>query len=260
MDRNSVDYWNRMAASSPADARDAILLGFRNEKAFDEAGEIDARHLILPFISKSDIVVDIGCGVGRLLKWVAPHCKRAVGLDISSEMLARARHWLCGAPNVELKRIPLSLKLPLMDSSADFIYFYHVSEHLEREDTFKLLREIKRCLRRSGSALVQVSLIDHPDNQKGFEKWAYIKDKESIRSRFYTEDEFRVILKMLKLYPQIRLFIPGELVLIVTPSDSRPLGEMPLVRLYSENDTKMKESPRGKRRPRALAKAKANVK
>lgn len=235
MNKKSIDYWDTMAASSPADARDAILLGFRDENAFDKAGEVDAQHLILPFISSSDTVVDLGCGIGRLLKWVAPHCRQAVGLDVSILMLKLARQWLRQVPNARLKKIPLSLKLPLLDRSADFIYFYHVSEHLEREDAFKLLKEIKRCLRKTGSALVQFSLIRHPHNQEAFKEWVDIKDNASVRSRFYTEEEVLVMLNLVRLYPQIRLFIPGELALIVTPSGSSVVGEMPRVRLYSEN-------------------------
>jgi SAM-dependent methyltransferase len=242
MDKKSTDYWNKAAASSPAEARDAILLGFRDEKAFDETGELDVQHLVLPFISSSDVVVDVGCGIGRLLKWVAPHCRQVVGLDVSGEMLKLARRRLRWTSNVQLKKIPLSLKLPLPDQSADFIYFYHVSEHLEREDTFSLLGEIRRCLRKSGSALVQVSLIKHPDNREAFKEWVGVKDNASVRSRFYTEEEFLLILDMLKLYPQVRLFIPGELALVVTPKDSRVLGEMPLVRLHSEHGAQKRKA------------------
>lgn len=235
MDKKSLTYWNLMAASSPADARDAILVGFRGVRQFDAAGETDARYLVLPFISRSDTVVEVGCGIGRLLKWVAPHCRRVIGLDVSTEMLKLARQWLKAIPNVELRKIPLSLKLPLKTGSADFMIFYHVSEHLEREDTFALLREIRRCLRRSGSALVQFSVLSHLDNQKAFKKWVGVKDDESVRSRFYSEEEISLLLGMVGLHPQIRLFIPGEVVLVVTTSDSRVLGEMPIVRLHAES-------------------------
>ena len=79
-----------------------------------------------------------------MLKWVVPHCRRAVGLDVSSAMLRKARRHLRGLPQVELKRLPKTLKFPFRGGSFDFIYFFHVVEHLEREDALTMLREIRR--------------------------------------------------------------------------------------------------------------------
>ena len=231
MKKQSVEYWNTVAASSDADARDAVLWGFRSERAFDEAGREDATHLILPFLSERDTVLDVGCGLGRLLKWAASSCGRAIGLDVSKEMLNKARHRLRGFPNVHLKRLPLTLRFPVPDRSIDFAYFYHVSEHLEREDTYKILREIRRCLRPAGRSLVQFSLLAHPDNRREFRTWAREGDEDGVRSRFYSESEAETLLSMVGLFPQIRLYVPGEFVVVATKSDSRVLGQMPLVQL-----------------------------
>lgn len=232
--QQAVQYWNRIAASSDADARDAVLWRFRSERAFDEAGREDAAHLILPFVSEGDTVLDVGCGLGRLLKWAAGSCKRAIGVDVSKEMLEKARKRLSGLRNVELKRLPLSLRFPLSPKSVDFAYFYHVSEHLDREDTFRILREMKRCLRPAGRCLVQFALLDHPDNQLEFRTWAREGDDEGVRSRFYSDAEALTLLSMAGLYPQLRLYIPGEFVVVVTGTDARVLGEMPLVRLVRD--------------------------
>lgn len=231
MRKESVDYWNEIAAASDSEARAAVLRGFSAEKAFDAAGLEDARHLTLPFINPSDTVLDIGCGLGRLLKWTASSSRRAIGLDISKEMLKKARRRLAGLKNVQLKQLPLSLRFPLPDQSIDFAYFYHVSEHLEREDSYKILLEIRRCLRQTGKALVQFSLLDYVDNQREFVKWARRGDDEDVRSRFYTEIEVETLLHLARLFPQIRLFIPGEFVVLVTKHDNRLLGQMPLVEL-----------------------------
>jgi SAM-dependent methyltransferase len=125
----------------------------------------------------------------------------------------------------------MNLRLPVADRTIDFAYFYHVSEHLEREDTYKILREIRRCLKPMGKALVQLSLIDHPDNQREFRTWARNGDDEGVRSRFYTEDEANTFLEMVALIPQIRLYIPGEFAVVVTKKDARVLGEMPLIQM-----------------------------
>ena len=230
MQKNSVRYWNTIAGKSDADARDAVLAGFRDATAFDEAGREDAAHLVLPFVAPTDVVMDVGCGLGRLLKWVAPACKHVIGLDVSEEMLKKAAHRLAEIPNLQLKAIPLPLRLPVASRTVNFAYFYHVSEHLEREDAYALLTEIRRCLRSTGSALVQFGLLSHPDNMHEFQKWVRKGDPEGVRSRFYTEAEAMDFLRMANLFPQLRLYIPGEFVVVVTSQDRRDLGQMPLVR------------------------------
>lgn len=234
MKKEAIKYWNNIASKSDADARDAILSGFRSKNKFDESGRTDAQHLLLPFISDRDTILDVGCGIGRLLKWTASHCSYAIGLDISSEMLKKAKQHLFRHKNVSLKKLPRSLRFPIPTRTIDFAYFYHVSEHMDKEHAFTILEEIRKCLRRDGRALVQFSLITHPDNQREFKTWVRHGDPESVRSRFYTEEEVHSFLQMVKLYPQIRLYIPGKFAVIVTKSDSRVLGEMPLVKLYNE--------------------------
>jgi SAM-dependent methyltransferase len=224
-------YWDEIAKRSAADARDAVLCGFRSEADFDAAGRDDARSLILPFLSADSVVLDVGCGVGRLAKWVSPHCRRLIALDISKEMLGRARVRLASSSNVTFRKLALNLRFPVPDRWVDFAYFYHVSEHMEREDAFRILSEIRRCLRTSGSALVQFSLITHADNQVEFRRWARAGDEEGVRSRFYTEEEASSLLGMANLHPQIRFYIPGEFAVVVTKRDNRALGAMPMVTL-----------------------------
>ena len=47
--------------------RDAMLAGFRAERAFDESGRVDARHHLLPFVLRGDRVLNVGCGIAGLL-------------------------------------------------------------------------------------------------------------------------------------------------------------------------------------------------
>ncbi|MBI5084014.1 MAG: class I SAM-dependent methyltransferase [Acidobacteria bacterium] len=231
MKPQAIQYWNSKAEASDAETRDAILCGFLSEKSFDEAGKVDAEHLLLPFIQPGHTVLDIGCGIGRLLKWVAPRCSKAIGMDISKGMLAKARRRLSSLPNLELMQLPQRLTFPLASASVDFAYFYHVSEHMDREDAYKILGEIRRTLKSNGVALVQFSLLDHPDNRGEFLRWAKAGDAEGVRSRFYTEQEAHLMLDMAGLHPQVRLYVPGELVVAVTKRSQDTLGEMPLIQL-----------------------------
>ena len=233
MRRNAVAYWDKMGKARDVETRDAILCGFRSERAFDEAGREDASHLICPFITSSDTVLDVGCGIGRLLRWVAPRCLRIYGLDVSRAMLLKAKRRCQNLRNVSLRRLSTSLRFPFADHTIDFAYLYHVSEHMDREDLFAMLREMRRVLRPRARALVQFSLLEHRDNQREFRKWATRGDSEGVRSRFYTEAEAALMLQLARLYPQIRLYIPGEYAVVAARTDNRPLGAMPLVKLRS---------------------------
>lgn len=234
MRKEAVRYWEDVAAQDLAAVRDAMLAGFDSERAFDESGRADARHLLLPFLSHDDIVLDVGCGIGRLLKWVAPHCRRAIGLDVSRGLLRIARRRLSGVSNVRLATLPRSLAFPVESGAVDFAWYYHVSMHVDREDNLRILREIRRSLRPRGSALIQFSLIEHPEFREDLARWAQERDEAELGASYFTESEARIFLELARLHPQIRLFVPGEFVAVVTKRDPRVLGEMPLVELRTE--------------------------
>src|SRR4051794_7796886 len=40
-------------------------------------------------VTPRDVIVDIGCGVGRLTRVLAGRARRVIGVDVSAEMLAR---------------------------------------------------------------------------------------------------------------------------------------------------------------------------
>jgi SAM-dependent methyltransferase len=146
-------------------------------------------------------------------------------------MLAKARKHLQGLPNVELHVLPLDMKVPFPSGEFDFIYFYHVSEHLEREDAFRALREIRRCLKPTGRCLIQFSLLHHLDNQAEFRKWERLGDEDDVRSRFYTEEEVMLLLGMVRLHPMLRFYIPGEIAIVASARRNETLGQMPHLQL-----------------------------
>src|SRR6188508_654963 len=79
--------WNAFVAIYDSEeVRDPQRAG----EAFWRAGEGDARWLET-FFTPGERILDLGCGMGRVLFFLAPRAGEAIGVDISSEMLARAR-------------------------------------------------------------------------------------------------------------------------------------------------------------------------
>lgn len=48
-------------------------------------------EMILPHLRPTDVVIDIGCGNGRLAAAISPHVKKVCGVDYSQELVEDAR-------------------------------------------------------------------------------------------------------------------------------------------------------------------------
>ena len=101
-------------------------------------------------------VLEIGCGVGRLLRPLAARVARVVGMDLSEEMLRRARYYCAGLPNVELHVTDGRLDF-LADGEFDFVFSHIVFQHLPRKTYVeRYFREAYRVLAPGGMFRVQV--------------------------------------------------------------------------------------------------------
>ena len=75
-----------------------------------------------------DTVIEIGCGIGRLTRAIAPEVGRVIALDISENMLSIARE--ANLPNVDFIEAS-GFSLPrIPDQSVEFALGYCVFQHL----------------------------------------------------------------------------------------------------------------------------------
>jgi cyclopropane fatty-acyl-phospholipid synthase-like methyltransferase len=101
-------------------------------------------------------VLEIGCGVGRLLRPLSGRFARVVGVDVSAGMLDRARDYCKGLPNVELELTDGSLDF-LPDAAFDFVFSHIVFQHLPRKAyAERYFRDAFRVLATGGVFRVQV--------------------------------------------------------------------------------------------------------
>jgi cyclopropane fatty-acyl-phospholipid synthase-like methyltransferase len=102
--------------------------------AFAESGERDLEQHVLDGLSVSRDwrVLEIGCGMGRLVKPLSRRVARVVGVDLSDEMLRLARHYCRGLSNVEFRQTDGRLDF-LADSAFDFVFSHIVFQHLPRK-------------------------------------------------------------------------------------------------------------------------------
>jgi len=111
--------------------------------------------------------LDVGCGYGRSLAWLAEHYERVVGTDISPSAIVSARKFLAGRSNVELMVNGAdSLPDSLANKSFDIVYVFTVFQHIPREFTAGLLRDIHRVLKPGSSVIFNlVSNINEAANE-----------------------------------------------------------------------------------------------
>jgi SAM-dependent methyltransferase len=109
-------------------------------------------------IRATDTVLDIGCGVGRLTRPIAARAAHVYGLDISPEMLDRARRQHADVHNVEwLLGDGVSLR-PLGEGSVTACVSHVVFQHIpDPQITLGYVAEMGRVLAPGGWAAFQVS-------------------------------------------------------------------------------------------------------
>jgi ArsR family transcriptional regulator len=102
-------------------------------------------------------LLDAGTGTGRMLELLAPHAKRAVGVDVSPEMLAIARDKLMrgNLSNCQV-RLADTYRLPFDSGGAmagfDTVVFHQVLHYLD--DPAAAVLEAARVMRAGGRVLI----------------------------------------------------------------------------------------------------------
>jgi SAM-dependent methyltransferase len=130
-------------------------------------------------VAKVQRLLDLGCGDGNHLRWLADFADEVYGCDYNPVRLARARAQL---PDATLFMADI-LDFPAFDGMFDIVFFNHVIEHIP--DDIAALRTVKRILRPGG-----LVVLGTPNEGAFWWQLAYKRDPESLRTtdhvHFYT--------------------------------------------------------------------------
>lgn len=100
--------------------------------------------------------LEIGCGLGRFSRALARRFGGVTAVDVSDEMIARARAANGAFPLIRFRATD-GETVPLPTQSVDFAFSYEVFQHMPSHRVIEAnLREVGRVLRHGGAALIHV--------------------------------------------------------------------------------------------------------
>ncbi len=145
--------WNTI--SQNLDVARCAILGSLEESEFARTAAITCRDLEATVgIRQSDVILEIGCGIGRVGTVLAPRCREWIGCDVSSNMLDFAKDRLSGLDNIRLVEISGFDLAPIEASTVDMVYCHVVLMHLWPGDRYGYIVEAMRVLRPGGRLFI----------------------------------------------------------------------------------------------------------
>jgi ArsR family transcriptional regulator len=159
-------------------------------------------------------LLDIGTGTGRILEILGGRVRRAVGIDLSHEMLTVARSKLERARLRNcLVRHGDMYRLPVQSGSFDAVTVHQVLHYAEEPSA--VIAEAARVLRPKGRLIV-VDFAKH--------ELDYLRDEHAHRWLGFRNDEVTGWCRKAGLETQPPVFLPGDPLTVCIWAASRPVA------------------------------------
>lgn len=209
--QNYKAFWDQKASTKQG----ALLAvdGSANEHVVQLTGAYSARQVATALkLGKTDRVLEIGCGVGRIGHLLAPQVAHWEGADISANMIKIAGERLAQHANVGFTELVRTSLQPLPDASFDKVYSVAVFIHMDKEDFYLYLEEVARVLKPGGMVYFDTWNLVSPVGWRRFALEAaqyrsadFSVRKDVARNQFSTPDEVRAFLDHAGFEPLLML-------------------------------------------------------
>lgn len=155
-----------------------------SEESFWRSGREDLENFILRDlqVEPGAVALEIGCGIGRLLRPLSKRVARVWGFDISGEMIERGKRALADRPNVGLQRTDGDLA-PCADASVDYVFSFIVFQHIPvKRAVLRYVEEAARVLKASG--LFRFQADGRSDQRLSADTWEGVRygHREIVRA------------------------------------------------------------------------------
>lgn len=169
--------WNSLSGSK-AEAYHFVA-GHNDEERFhaDAEDTVDTLRETVG-VHADDVILEIGCGVGRVGRVLSPFVREWIGCDVSRNMIGHAAYRLVGLTNTRLQEISGYDLQPIADASVDVVYTTVVFMHLEEWDRYNYILEAKRVLKPGGRFYCDNVDLASPAGWQVFEANRLLKPSE----------------------------------------------------------------------------------
>lgn len=143
---NQQQHWNNVA-------------GTYDDEVFDVFKENKGKKLqryIKKHVLAHHEVVDLGCGIGKAFKYLAPVSKSVLAIDISDACLVEARK--NRFKNIHYQQADLTR--PLSIKPVDFALCCNVAILPQPDQSYKIIQTVSRSLKKRGVAIVVVPSLE----------------------------------------------------------------------------------------------------
>lgn len=170
----------------------------QTEDEFDLTGRQDFDGLIrceLPLLTgrrdpKTLRVLEIGCGIGRMTKYLAEVFGEVHGVDVSSEMVRQAGERLANLPNAYFREGNGTDFSDFPDEYFDFVFSAYVFQHVPSFEVIKSnIQDGFRVLKPQGIFKFVTSAVNNEDYLKA--------DKDTWSGHPFTEKDIRSLANFL---------------------------------------------------------------
>ena len=197
-----AEVWDEAAGA--VESAFAMVDGSKDEEVLRASGERMAQALVRALgITNEHRVLEVGCGVARIGREIAPFCGEWHGVDISPNMIAIAAARTADRDNVHLQALSSNDLAIYPDATFDRVYSHIVLFHLDKEDMFGYIAEFQRVLKPGGLVYFDTWNLAHPF---GWQRFVHERElnrrvfpRRANRNRFATPQEVRIYTEGLGL-------------------------------------------------------------
>lgn len=156
--------------------------GHESDEAMWASGERDLECLLQDLSLPSSIrVLELGCGVGRILRAASQQFSEVIGIDVSEAAVSKARGLLSDRPNVQVELGTGVDLAEIPDSSIDLVISFAALTSMPTDVVAMYLTEIHRVLKPGGMVRLQIYLGRPQD----------VPRSDTLHLRCYDKDRFQ---------------------------------------------------------------------
>ena len=137
--------------------------------------------------------LEIGCGLGRIMRPLSADFAEIHGVDVSDEMIRLAGEKLRGISNAHVHHIPKSDLSLFPDEAFDFVYSYAVFQHIpSREIVLRYLTEARRVLKPGGILRCQINSLPETSPSRRYNTWDGVRIPAEDVADFALRHDFQL--------------------------------------------------------------------